>query len=296
MLRLRTSLFALCISLCCFHVTAAPGAGQTPAANAGCSQEARSGSTADLAQARMQAARADLGVDRGGRCRSNALRLEQYAYRALEDLQKQEGHDSNQALKTSHLQAINATMTDLRSAEQVVQQSMKNDPQGKMGVDVTALDNAMHDLDGGYHMAASAETPPGQAGGNTAATGTAACEALSGPMNSDADKVMARLTTAREDLSGKYKGLCRKAALDHLDMAGRDLEAMLDAEVKTPSFPSDKVKESQRRSALDRARKYQLDAAKEVQDSLAQDPQSKHGVNVSPINNALATLKASYGS
>lgn len=295
MLRLRTSLLALCISLCCSYVAAAPGAGPAPAANAGCSQEARSGNTVDLAQARMQAARADLGVDRGGRCRSNALRLEQYAYQALEDLQKQESHDTNQAVKTRRLQAINATMTDLRTAEQAVQGSMKNDPQGKVGVDVTALDNAMHDLDGGYRMAASAETPPGQAGGATAATGTAACEALSGPMNSDADKVMARLTTAREDLSGKYKGLCRKAALDHLDMAGRNLEAMLDAEVKAPSFPSDKVQESRRQSALKRARQYQLDAAKEVQDSLAKDPQSHYGVNVSPINNALATLKASYG-
>lgn len=295
MLRLRPSLLVLCISLCCFYGAAAPGAGQAPAATTGCSQEARSGSTVDLAQARMQAARADLGVDRGGRCRSNALRLEQYAYRALEDLQKQESHDTNQALKTNRLQAINATMADLRTAEQAVQGSMKNDPQGKVGVDVTALDNAMHALDGGYRMAASAETPPNQAGGTTAATGTTACEALSGPMNSDADKVMARLTAAREDLSGKYKGLCRKAALDHLDMAGHDLEAMQDAEVKTPSFPSDKVQESRRQSALKRARQYQMDAAKEVQDSLAKDPQSHYGVNVSPINNALATLKANYG-
>jgi hypothetical protein len=96
-------------------------------------------------------------------------------------------------------------------------------------------------------------------------------------------------------VSGVHRGECRQAALSALEAAGHDLEAMNKAEVAMPSFPNDKTKEQRRLSALTRARKYQMDAWTEVRDDLSQDPQAKKGINVSPINNAAAAIKSSYG-
>lgn len=166
-MRLHPIIASFCLCLSCLMAIHARAAVPERvllrvAANEACSQEAKSSNNLQLAQSRMQAARADLEVSRGGRCRPNALKLMQYAYRALEALEKQEtAGPANKPLRAEHLKAIRETMNSLRGAEQAVEQSMKNDPQGKVGVNVTPLDNAMHALDTGYRMSASAETPPG---------------------------------------------------------------------------------------------------------------------------------------
>lgn len=299
MLQLRTGLLVFCVSLPCAGTAAAPAADQHPplrvaAAEVACAGEVKSSNSLELAQTRIRAAEADLNLSRGGRCRSEALRTEQYAYQALEDLEKQAGSERDAGKRAAQLQVIHEAMADLRSAEQSVQQSEKTDPQGKVGVDVTALDNAMHTLEG-YSTAASTAPALGEIGGSSKASGTG-CEPLSGSQGSDAEKVMARLSAAHDDLEVRYRGRCRQAALDLLVGAGRDLEMMQDAEVKTPSFPGDKTKEKRRLEALDRARKYQIEAATTVKDALSKDPQGNQGVNVAPINNALAALKQSYGS
>lgn len=239
----------------------------------------------------MQAARADLNLDHHGRCRGPALSLEQHAYQALEELTKEEQKDTNAAMKHQRLQAIQQTEGYLRTAEQDVYNSEKTDPPGNVGVDVTALDNAMHALDSGYGMGSNSEAPPSQSGSGAA---TAGCEAVSGATTTPEEKVTARLNAARIDLSGKYHGNCRHAALEALSMASRDLEELLAAEDKLPSFP-DAVKEKQRKSALERTRQYQMSASNAVEESLKNDPQGKMGVGVTPIDNALATLKASFG-
>ena len=150
----------LCSTITCLSLWSlcALGAGQRPlrlvAGAASCSTEEKSSSQAQLAIARMQAARNDLNLSHEGRCWANALKLEQYAYRVLEALEKQEhthpAFPQDKAKEEARLRALQETMADLRDAEKAVEASMKTDKTGKTGVDVTSLDNAMHTLKDSY--------------------------------------------------------------------------------------------------------------------------------------------------